>query len=90
MPPDLTIEEHLRAAQGVLLLIAELFELHSLTPDGSGPGFSAAAGHRGRPLPAPRRRARPAGEPPASSHGQRRGAPNAMGPAVTPRPVLDH
>ena len=42
-PPDLTIEEHLRAAQGVLLLITELFELHSLTPDGSGPGFSAAA-----------------------------------------------
>ena len=42
-PPDLTIEEHLRAAQGVLLLIAELFELHSLTPDGAGPGFSAAA-----------------------------------------------
>ena len=42
-PPDLTIEEHLRAAQGVLLLIAEIFELHSRTPDGTGPGFSAAA-----------------------------------------------
>ena len=42
-PPDLTIEEHLRAAQGVLLLIAEIVELHSRTPDGSGPGFSAAA-----------------------------------------------
>ena len=42
-PPDLTIEEHLRAAQGVLLLIAEIFERHSLTPDGTGPGFSAAA-----------------------------------------------
>ncbi len=41
--PDLTIEEHLRAAQGVLLLIAEIFERHSRTPDGSGPGFSAAA-----------------------------------------------
>ena len=41
--PDLTIEEHLRAALGVLLLVAELFELHSLTPDGAGPGFSAAA-----------------------------------------------
>ena len=41
--PDLTIEEQLRAAQGVLLLVAELFELQSLTPDGSGPGFSAAA-----------------------------------------------
>ena len=41
--PDLTIEEQLRAAQGVLLLLAELFKLHSLTPDGSGPGFSAAA-----------------------------------------------
>ncbi len=41
--PDVTIEEQLRAAQGVLLLIAEIFELHSLTPDGSGPGFSAAA-----------------------------------------------
>ena len=41
--PDVTIEEELRAAQGVLLLIAEIFELHSLTPDGSGPGFSAAA-----------------------------------------------
>ena len=36
-PSDLTIEEHLRAAQGVLLLIAELFELHSLTPDGTAP-----------------------------------------------------
>ena len=35
-PPDLTIEEQLRAAQGVLLLVAELFELHSLTPDGAG------------------------------------------------------
>ena len=42
-PSDLTIEEHLRAVQGVLLLIAEIFELHSLTPDGTGPGFSAAA-----------------------------------------------
>ena len=42
-PPDLTIEEQLRAAQGVLLLIAEIFELQNLTPDGSGPGFSAAA-----------------------------------------------
>ncbi len=41
--PDVTIEEQLRAAQGVLLLIAEIFELHSLTPDGSGPGFSVAA-----------------------------------------------
>ena len=41
--PGLTIEEQLRAAQGVLLLVAELFELHSLTTDGSGPGFSAAA-----------------------------------------------
>ncbi len=41
--PDLTIEEQLRAAQGVLLLIAEIFELQSLTPDGTGPGFSAAA-----------------------------------------------
>ena len=41
--PSLTIEEHLRAAQGVLLLVAELFEFHSLTPDGAGPGFSAAA-----------------------------------------------
>lgn len=41
--PDVTIEEQLRAAQGVLLLIAEIFERHSLTPDGTGPGFSAAA-----------------------------------------------
>ncbi len=41
--PDLTIEEHLRAAQGVLLLIAEIFERHSRTPEGTGPGFSAAA-----------------------------------------------
>ncbi len=41
--PDVTIEEQLRAAQGVLLLIAEIFELHSLTPDGSEHGFSAAA-----------------------------------------------
>ena len=41
--PDLTIEEQLRAAQGVLLLVAEIFELHSLTPDGSEHGFSAAA-----------------------------------------------
>ena len=86
-PPDLTIEEHLRAAQGVLLLIAEIFERHSLTPDGTGPGFSAAASATvARPLPAPRRRSRPAGEQPARSHGQRRGAPDPRGPAVTPRP----
>ena len=42
-PPDLTIEEQLRAAQGVLLLVAELFELYSFTPEGSRHGFSAAA-----------------------------------------------
>ncbi len=41
--PDLTIEEQLRAAQGVLLLVAELFELSSFTPEGSRHGFSAAA-----------------------------------------------
>ena len=41
--PAFTIEEQLRAAQGVLLLIAEIFELHSLAPDGAGPGFSSAA-----------------------------------------------
>ncbi len=41
--PDLTIEEQLRAAQGVLLLVAELFELYSFTPEGSRHGFSAAA-----------------------------------------------
>ncbi len=42
--PDLTIEEQLRAAQGVLLLVAELFELYSFTPRGrSRHGFSAAA-----------------------------------------------
>ena len=51
-PPDLTIEEQLRAAQGVLLLVAELFELYSFTPG----GFPARLlrgrlGHRGRPLP---------------------------------------
>ena len=41
--PDLTIEEQLRAAQGALLLVAELFELSSFTPDGSRHGFSSAA-----------------------------------------------
>ena len=41
--PDRTIEEQLRAAQGVLLLIAEIFELHSVIPEVSRQGFSAAA-----------------------------------------------
>ena len=41
--PDLTIEEQLRAAQGILLLVAEIFELHSGVPEVSRPGFSAAA-----------------------------------------------
>ena len=41
--PDLTIEEQLRAAQGVLLLVAEIFELYSFTPEGSRHGFSSAA-----------------------------------------------
>ena len=41
--PDVTIEEQLRAAQGVLLLIAEIFELYTLTPEVSRHGFSAAA-----------------------------------------------
>ncbi len=41
--PDLTIEEQLRAAQGVLLLVAELFELYSFTPEVSQHGFSSAA-----------------------------------------------
>ena len=41
--PELTIEEQLRAAQGVLLLVAELFALYRFTPEGSRHGFSAAA-----------------------------------------------
>ena len=41
--PDLTIEEQLRAAQGVLLLIAEIFELYTVTPEVSRHGFSSAA-----------------------------------------------
>ena len=41
--PDLTIEEQLRAAHGALLLIAEIFELHSVIPEASREGFSAAA-----------------------------------------------
>ena len=41
--PELTVEEQLRAAQGVLLLVAELFELCSFAPEVSGHGFSSAA-----------------------------------------------
>ena len=41
--PDVTIEEQLRAAQGVLLLVAEIFELYTVTPEVSRHGFSSAA-----------------------------------------------
>ncbi len=41
--PDVTIEEQLRAAQGVRLLVAEIFELYTVTPAVSRHGFSSAA-----------------------------------------------
>ena len=39
--PDVTTEEQLRAALGVLLLIAEIFELHRVISEVSRQGFSA-------------------------------------------------
>ena len=41
--PDVTIEEQLRSAQGVLLLVAEIFELYTVTPEVSRHGFSSVA-----------------------------------------------
>ena len=41
--PDLTIEEQLRTEQGVRLLVAEIFELYTVTPEVSRHGLSSAA-----------------------------------------------
>ncbi len=90
-PADLTIEEQLRAAQGVLLLVAELFELYSFTPEGLPARLlRGRLGHRGRTLPAAGRGPRPARAQPPGENGQRRGSPDARGRAVPPRHLMNH